>query len=146
MQITLEQTEIEEAVVAYVRSLGMSFTEEPKINFTAGRGSTGITAGIDLTLTDAIAAMGPAEVTVLAKKPLTDLAPAKEPVKKAATKAKPKAAPAPEPQEAAPEVATAKSGSESLFGASEEEDLVEEEPLVEEEDNSEVTADTLFAS
>lgn len=154
MQITLEQVEIEAAVTAYVKSLGIGFAEDPKINFTAGRGTAGITAGIELTLADTVVPLGPSEVTSLAKKPKEDLeAFAPEPEEKPAPK-KTKPAPAPKKAEEPPkEVATSKavSGSESLFGATSDDDdelVEEEEDLVEEEDspNTAVTADSLFAS
>ena len=47
MQITLKQQHIETAIKAYVAKAGIAFPVE-EINFTAGRGSAGMTATIDV--------------------------------------------------------------------------------------------------
>ncbi len=50
MQITIDQTEMEEAIVAYIQQQGLGLgSEEPKITFTAGRAPSGMTASIELS-------------------------------------------------------------------------------------------------
>lgn len=49
MQIQLKQQEIETALVNYVRDQGINLSNKKvEVNFTAGRGASGLTAEIDI--------------------------------------------------------------------------------------------------
>jgi hypothetical protein len=49
MQITLNQDEIEKAIVEFVANQGISITGNVDVKLTAGRGPNGTTAVIDIT-------------------------------------------------------------------------------------------------
>ena len=48
MLLTLTEKELATAVRGYLRDRGLNFTGEPVVDFTAGRGSNGLTATVDL--------------------------------------------------------------------------------------------------
>ena len=143
MQITLNQTEVENAVREYITNQGLTFgSGTPEVTLVAGRAPTGITASIEFSNV-VVAPQVPADLPELPNKPEVDLAAfkpdspvaptpkAKPAVKKPTT---PKAAPT--PKEVVEPVKETTPPS-ALF----DEALEEEEPVVEED----VTTDTLFA-
>lgn len=48
MLLTLTEKELATAVRGYLRDRGLNFAGEPVVDFTAGRGSNGLTATVDL--------------------------------------------------------------------------------------------------
>ena len=76
MLLTLTEKELATAVRGYLRDRGLNFAGEPAVDFTAGRGSNGLTATVDLDIES---------LTVLADA-ITEKAPEK-PVKAAPTEA-----------------------------------------------------------
>ena len=141
MQITLEQAEIEVAVQNYIKDQGLSFEADPNISFTAGRGSTGITAAIDLTCSSVN--FGPGTIEKLPNKE-KDTKAFTEPVLE-----KPVKAVAPKKKKTTP-----KKRTEPLAALEEEKEVTVEEtesvdPFEEgpqEVSPAEVTENTLFAS
>ena len=138
MQITLDQTEIEAAIKAYIieaaikayiKDQGLNFgVKEPDVSLTAGRGPNGITASVDL-VNSLIVKLGPGEVEVLANKPKTDLEPFQSGPR--------------EVRKVTPELIKQAKEDEVVNEVIEEDDPLfqeEEEPVV-----TEVTADNLFA-
>jgi hypothetical protein len=125
MQITLDQTEMETAVVAYIKDQGLCLgSTEPKITFTAGRAPSGMTASIELSNLITITPEA-AEPRVAKPKP--------KPPKVSQTK--------PEVvnetvDEEEPELVEEESSGTSLFGDAD---------MLTEEDGA-VTGDTLFSS
>lgn len=76
MQIKLKQAEIERAIRAYVTHMGVSLAgKDVKIDFTAGRGETGLVADVDIEeAADAQAApSAPVGVVKQSKAVLADL-------------------------------------------------------------------------
>lgn len=65
MLLTLTEKELATAVRGYLRDRGLNFAGEPAVDFTAGRGSNGLTATVDLdtesltVLADAITEKAP---------------------------------------------------------------------------------------
>lgn len=115
MQITLDQTEIHEAVENYVRSqIALAPNQTVAIDFTAGRGEKGLTATLDIR-TAAVAAPK-ANMTPITSRSI----PASQSIAQAVM---PKAAeePAPEEEEA-PAPAAISSGEERVDPAAGEQD------------------------
>jgi hypothetical protein len=70
MQIKLKQAEIERAIRAYVNHMGVSLAnKDVKIDFTAGRGETGLVADVDIEEAAEGAQAAPAAPAVVAEKP-----------------------------------------------------------------------------
>lgn len=142
MQIALAQPEVETAIKEYIAKQGLVLdTEESKVIITAGRGTNGVTASVDLVLPTgpSIQEFGPGEIEIL-DKPKTDLEPFS-----------PTTAPKPKPKEekvigaTEPEVTenpfaetTAETTSE-LFPNNADEDVIGEGDTLDE-----VTSDKLF--
>lgn len=95
MQITIVQTEIERAIIDWIRAQGIQFDGAmPEMNIVASRGKEGITASFDVPLS-IMAELGGALLEELPSKALPEevLEAFKEPVPKKATVAPKKAAP-----------------------------------------------------
>ena len=141
MQITLDQSEMEEAIKIYINSKGLAFGgEEPKITFTAGRAPSGMTASIDMSQIRTVP-MGPGEIEIL-DKPVVDLEPFKtEPEEKTKTKTKTKAK---------KKKKTNDETNTNLFGErddnSTDSSFETKKDLVEEEEEGATNTDTLFAT
>lgn len=80
MLLTLTEKELATAVRGYLRDRGLNFAGEPVVDFTAGRGSNGLTATVDLD-TETMAVLA----ETLSRK--AEEKPAEKPVKAAPTEA-----------------------------------------------------------
>ena len=80
MLLTLTEKELATAVRGYLRDRGLNFAGEPVVDFTAGRGSNGLTATVDLD-TETMAVLAE---TINRK---AEEKPAEKPVKAAPTEA-----------------------------------------------------------
>ncbi len=77
MLIKLRQTEIEEALSQYIANQGINLTgKQVKIDFTASRGSDGLTADVDITS----AGDTPTRAVTVAADPVPEAAPQVDPV------------------------------------------------------------------
>ena len=81
MLLTLTEKELATAVRGYLRDRGLNFAGEPVVDFTAGRGSNGLTATVDLD-TETMAVLAE---TLTPRK--AEEKPAEKPVKAAPTEA-----------------------------------------------------------
>lgn len=69
MLLTLTEKELATAVRGYLRDRGLNFAGEPVVDFTAGRGSNGLTATVDLD-TETLAVLAETVNTRTTEKPV----------------------------------------------------------------------------
>ena len=69
MLLTLTEKELASAVRGYLRDRGLNFAGEPAVDFTAGRGSNGLTATVDLD-TESLAVLADAITEKAPEKPV----------------------------------------------------------------------------
>ena len=121
MLLTLTEKELATAVRGYLRDRGLNFAGEPVVDFTAGRGSNGLTATVDLD-TETLAVLAETVNTRTAEKP---------------AKAAPTEAPAALKREAHVQFGKAESAPVTT------EPVVDTNPVVEEASASTTTTDDL---